>query len=109
MGSLSASSTWRPSGTTRSARSGGPQRQTLGDASGPDFGGTPQGQTLGGRLRARLCISLLVDFPAERWWTGGMARRLRIEYEGAIYQVMARGDGRQPIVHDENRQRLRED
>ena len=39
-----------------------------------------------------------------------MARRPRIEYEGAISHVMDRGNGRQPIVHDdEDRQRLRED
>jgi putative transposase len=38
-----------------------------------------------------------------------MARRLRIEFEGAIYHVMARGNGRQRIVHDdEDRQRLLE-
>jgi hypothetical protein len=29
-----------------------------------------------------------------------MPRRLRIEFEGAIYHVMARGDARQNIVHD---------
>jgi REP element-mobilizing transposase RayT len=36
-----------------------------------------------------------------------MSRRLRIEFEGAIYHVMARGHGRQKIVRDEaDRQRL---
>jgi len=31
-----------------------------------------------------------------------MARQLRIEYPGALYHVMARGDRREQIVHDEN-------
>ena len=31
-----------------------------------------------------------------------MARQSRIEYPGAIYHVMARGDRRERIVHDEN-------
>src|SRR3954469_19092121 len=36
-----------------------------------------------------------------------MPRRLRIEFEGAIYHVMARGDARQKIVRDDaDRQRL---
>jgi len=36
-----------------------------------------------------------------------MPRRLRIEYEGAIYHVMARGNGRQKIVRDDvDRRRL---
>ena len=36
-----------------------------------------------------------------------MPRRLRIEFEGAIYHVMARGNGRQKIVRDdEDRRRL---
>ena len=39
-----------------------------------------------------------------------MPRRLRIEFEGAIYHVMAPGNGRQSIVHDgEDRQRLIDD
>jgi REP-associated tyrosine transposase len=39
-----------------------------------------------------------------------MPRRLRIQYEGAIYHVMARGNGRQDIVRDDNdRRRLQED
>jgi putative transposase len=39
-----------------------------------------------------------------------MPRRLRIEFDGAIYHVMARGNGRQNIVHDgEDRQRLIDD
>jgi REP element-mobilizing transposase RayT len=38
------------------------------------------------------------------------ARRLRIQFEGAIYHVMARGNGRQRIVHDDpDRQRLLDD
>jgi REP element-mobilizing transposase RayT len=31
-----------------------------------------------------------------------MPRRLRIQYPGAIYPVMARGNGRQDIVRDDN-------
>ena len=31
----------------------------------------------------------------------GMARQLRIEYPGAICHVMARGDGRERIAHEE--------
>jgi hypothetical protein len=39
-----------------------------------------------------------------------MPRRLRIEYEGAIYQVMARGNARRDIVRDDyDRRRLLND
>ena len=39
-----------------------------------------------------------------------MPRRLRIEFEGAIYHVMARGNARQDIVHDDDdRRRLLDD
>src|SRR5271157_5846403 len=39
-----------------------------------------------------------------------MPRRLRIQFEGAIYHVMAKGNGRQRIVHDDpDRQRLLDD
>ncbi len=39
-----------------------------------------------------------------------MPRRLRIEYEGAIYHVMSRGNARQDIVHDDDdRRRLLDD
>ena len=31
-----------------------------------------------------------------------MPRRLRIEFAGAIYHVMARGNARQKIVHDDD-------
>ncbi len=42
--------------------------------------------------------------------TGEMPRRLRIQFEGAIYHVMARGNGRQRIVQDDpDRQRLLDD
>ncbi len=30
-----------------------------------------------------------------------MARKLRIEYSGAIYHVMSRGDRREPIFKDD--------
>ncbi len=32
---------------------------------------------------------------------GSMARKIRLEYEGAIYHVMNRGDRREPIFHDD--------
>jgi hypothetical protein len=36
-----------------------------------------------------------------------MARKLRVEYPGAIYHVMNRGDRREPIFQDDaNRQRF---
>ena len=36
-----------------------------------------------------------------------MARQLRVEYPGAIYHVLNRGDRREPIFHDdEDRQRF---
>jgi len=36
-----------------------------------------------------------------------LARQLRIEYEGAIYHVMSRGDRREPIFEDnEDRERF---
>jgi putative transposase len=39
-----------------------------------------------------------------------MPRRLRLQYPGAIYHVMARGNGRQDIVRDDHdRRRLRDD
>jgi hypothetical protein len=34
-----------------------------------------------------------------------MARQVRIEYGGAIYHVMARGDRREPIVKDDEDRR----
>ena len=37
---------------------------------------------------------------------GRMARKLRLEYAGAIYHVMNRGDRREPIYQD-NRDRTR--
>jgi hypothetical protein len=39
-----------------------------------------------------------------------MPRRLRVEFEGAIDHIMARGNGRQQIVHDDrDRERLVDD
>jgi REP element-mobilizing transposase RayT len=35
-----------------------------------------------------------------------MLRKLRVEYEGAIYHVMNRGDRREPIVLDEQDRQL---
>jgi hypothetical protein len=34
-----------------------------------------------------------------------MSRRLRIQYRDAIYHIMARGNGQQEIVHDDDRPR----
>ena len=39
----------------------------------------------------------------------GMPRRLRLQYPGAIYHLMTRGNGRQDIVRDDvDRDRLQE-
>jgi putative transposase len=35
-----------------------------------------------------------------------MGRQLRIEYPGAIYHIMARGDRKEPIVHDDGDRRM---
>ncbi len=36
-----------------------------------------------------------------------MARKLRIQYSGAVYHVMNRGDRREPFFHDDaDRQRF---
>jgi REP element-mobilizing transposase RayT len=35
-----------------------------------------------------------------------MARKLRVEYEGAIYHVMNRGDRREPVFKDDGDRRL---
>jgi putative transposase len=41
---------------------------------------------------------------------GKMARRLRLQYPGAIYHVMSRGNGRQDIVRDDDdRDRLQQE
>ena len=34
-----------------------------------------------------------------------MARKLRVEYPGAIYHVINRGDGREPIFQDDTNRR----
>jgi hypothetical protein len=54
------------------------------------------------------CFWLLaVDIQRRAIYSRGMPRRLRIEFEGAIYHVMARGNARQKIVRDDaDRQRL---
>ncbi len=43
------------------------------------------------------------DLKVERWliFTAKMPRQLRVEYEGAVYHVMARGDRREAIYHDD--------
>jgi putative transposase len=40
------------------------------------------------------------------WQSFGMARKLRVQYPGAIYHVMNRGDRRQPIFKDDHDRRL---
>ena len=35
-----------------------------------------------------------------------MARKLRVQYEGAIYHIMNRGDRREDIFHDDDDRRL---
>ena len=37
-----------------------------------------------------------------------MPRRLRIQYEGAIYHLMSRGDRREDIFHGDNDRQLRD-
>ncbi len=36
----------------------------------------------------------------------GMARKLRVEYPGAMYHVMNRGDRREPIFRDDEDRKL---
>ncbi len=53
--------------------------------------------------------SCLVAIRRRVWFMGGMARRLRLQYPGAIYHLMARGSGCQEIVRDDvDRGRLQE-
>jgi REP element-mobilizing transposase RayT len=63
------------------------------------------------RAWVRLCFWFFsLTSPRGRGSLGDMPRRLRIEYEGAIYHVMARGNARQDIVDDDDdRRRLRDD
>ena len=50
---------------------------------------------------------LWLDIQLQTIQARNMPRRLRIEFEGAIYHVMARGNARQRIVRDDaDRQRL---
>src|SRR3954447_9593460 len=60
------------------------------------------------RLRGvKPIIELFLDTASGLWCNGAMARRLRIQYPGAIYHVMSRGNARQDIVEDdEDRARL---
>ena len=60
--------------------------------------------------RVRICSVLLLGSLARVRYAPNMPRRLRIEYEGAIYHVIARGNARQDIVHDDDdRRRLLDD
>ena len=47
-----------------------------------------------------LSVAVLVRAPAERY-TIDMPRKPRVEFEGAVYHVMCRGDHREPIVQDD--------
>ena len=50
---------------------------------------------------------LTIDISGARWYGWGMSRKLRIEYPGAMYHVMNRGDQREDIFRDdEDRQRF---
>jgi len=50
---------------------------------------------------------LTIDTLAASRYPTGMARRLRIQYPGAMYHVMNRGDQREAIFRDtEDRQRF---
>src|SRR5438034_11457317 len=51
-------------------------------------------------------IVYFLDAPAANGQTARMARKLRVEYPGAIYHVMNRGDHREPIFRDD-KDRLR--
>ena len=58
----------------------------------------------------RLCFWFFVEFEGRSCSTHRMPRRPRIEFEGAIYHVMARGNARQRIVGDDHdRERLLDD
>jgi hypothetical protein len=67
----------------------------------PSLTGTSRGSDLGS--------SFLLRFDGEYVSIVGMPRRLRLQYPGAIYHLMARGNGRQNIVRDDvDRDRLQE-
>jgi hypothetical protein len=52
-----------------------------------------------------LVFGFLLTLPALASYAPFMPRRLRIEYEDAIYHVMTRGNARQDIVHDDDDRR----
>ena len=50
---------------------------------------------------------LTVGTSRASWWSRAMSRKLRIEYPGAMYQHMNRGDQREDIFRDdEDRQKF---
>src|SRR5271166_156073 len=61
-----------------------------------------QGNRRAGASQCQTLFSVFVEFKARSCSTGNMPRRPRIEFEGAIYHVMARGNGRQQIVRDDH-------
>ncbi|WP_435005378.1 REP-associated tyrosine transposase [Tundrisphaera lichenicola] len=59
---------------------------------------------------SELVFGYSLAFRAQLRYPQPMPRRLRIQYENAIYHVMARGNARQDIVHDDqDRARLLDD
>jgi putative transposase len=52
-------------------------------------------------LGSDFVLGFLVALVKPPRYLGTMPRRLRIEYSGAIYHVMARGNAHQDIVHDD--------
>ena len=43
----------------------------------------------------------MIDAERRVCYVGGMARPLRIQFAGALYHVMSRGNERRPIVRDD--------
>jgi len=65
---------------------------------------------MGGGSQCQTLFLVFVEFEGRSCSTDGMLGRPRIEFEGAIYHVMARGNGRQQIVRDDHdRERLLDD
>src|SRR6185436_4602929 len=48
------------------------------------------------------CQSSLLTLEELFWHSWPMPRKLRLEYEGALYHVMNRGDRREPIFKDDS-------
>ena len=50
--------------------------------------------------------SIVLTTQEQQFSVGGVARKLRVEYPGAIYHVMNRGDRREPIFQDDTDRQL---